>query len=137
MVEEGHLKKETEAMVCGGYWDNPIKTDRKVIYKRSDMVVIDREENTFSSVDFAIPMDHRIKEKEEEKIDKYMDLAVEVRRRFRVKTVTAPIVLRALGTVPGKLQELLKKLEIEDITGSLQNTVLISLAVILRKVLNL
>ena len=137
MVEEGHLKKETGAMVCGGYWDKPIKTDRKVSYKRSDMVVIDREENTFCSVDFAIPMDHRIKEKEEEKIDKYMGLAVEVRRRFRVNTVTVPIVLRALGTVPGKLLELLKKLEIEDITGSLQNTVLISPAVILRKVLNL
>ena len=52
------------------YWDKPIKTDRKVKYNRPDVVVIDREE---------------------EKIDKYMDLAVEVRRQFRVKTVIVPI----------------------------------------------
>ena len=34
--------------------------------------MIDREENTWYIVDFAIPMDHHVKEKEEEKIEKYM-----------------------------------------------------------------
>ena len=66
------------------------------------MVVIDREENMWYIVDFAIPMDHHVKEKEEEKIDKYMDLAAEFRRKFRVKTVIVPIVLGALETVPRK-----------------------------------
>ena len=75
------------------------------------MVVIDREENMWYIVDFAIPMDHHVKEKEEEKIDKYMDLAAEVRRQFRVKTVIVPIVLGALGTVPAKVSESLKKLK--------------------------
>ena len=69
-------------------------------------------------MDFAIPMDHHVKEKEEEKIDKYMDLAAEVRRQFRVKTVIVPIVLGALGTVPAKLSKSLEKLEIDDVTGS-------------------
>ena len=100
------------------YWDKPIKTDRKVSYNRPDVVVIDREENTWYIVDFAIPMDHHVKEKEEEKIDKYMDLAAEVRRQFRVKTVIVPIVLGALGTVPAKLSKSLEKLEIDDVTGS-------------------
>ena len=31
-------------------------------------------------VDFAIAKDHHVKEKEEKKIDKYMDLAAKVRR---------------------------------------------------------
>ena len=75
------------------------------------MVVIDREENMWYTVDFAIPMDHHVKEKEEEKIDKYMDFAAEVRRQFRVKTVIVPIVLGALGTVPAKVSESLKKLK--------------------------
>ena len=66
-----------------------------------------------------------------------MDLVVEVRKRFRVTAVTVPIVLRALVTVPGKLSESLEKLEIEDIIESLQNIVLISPTVILRRVLNL
>ena len=47
------------------YWDKPIKADRKVSYNRLDVVVIDREENTWYIVDFAIPMDHHVKEKEE------------------------------------------------------------------------
>ena len=48
-----------------------------------------------------------------------MDLAAEVRRQFSVKTVIVPIVLGALGTVLAKRSESLKKLEIEDIIGSL------------------
>ena len=48
-------------------------------------------------------MDHHVKEKEEEKIDKQMDLVAEVRRQFWVKTAIVPIVLGALGTVPAKL----------------------------------
>ena len=101
------------------YCNKPVKIDRKVSYNRPDVVVIDREENTWYIVSFAIPVDHHVKEKEEEKIDKYMDLAVDVRRQFRVQTMIVSIVLGAFGTVPAKLSESLKKLEIEDVTGSL------------------
>ena len=52
------------------YLDKLLKTDRKVSYSRPDVVVIDREESMWYIVDFAIPMDHHVKEKEEEKIDK-------------------------------------------------------------------
>ena len=73
-------------------------------HNRPDAVVIDREENTCYIVDFAIPMNHHVKEKEKEKIDKYMDLAAEVRRQFRVKTVIVPIVLGALETTEQNYQ---------------------------------
>ena len=101
------------------------------------MVVIDREENTWHIVDFAIPMDHHVKEKEEEKIDKYMDLAAEVRSQFRVKTVIVPIVLGALGTVQAELSKSFENLEIDDVIGRLQTAVLISTTATLRRVLNL
>ena len=94
---------ETDDGKVAIYWDKPIKTDRKVSYSRPDVVMIGRGENTWYIVDFAIPKDHHVKEKEEEKIDKYMDLAAEVRMQFRVKTVIVLIVLGALGTVPAKL----------------------------------
>ena len=103
----------------------------------ANVVVIDREENMWYILDFANPMDHHVKEKKEEKIDKYMDLAAEIRRKFSVKTVIVPIVLGALETVPTKLSESLEKLEIEDVIGSLQTAVLLSTAAILRRVLNL
>ena len=37
-------------------------------YNRPDVVAIDREENTWYIVDFAIPMDHHVKEKEEKRL---------------------------------------------------------------------
>ena len=83
------------------------------------MVVIDREEKTWYIVDFAIPMDHHVKEKEEENIDKDMDFAAEVREQFRVKTVTVPITIGALGTVPAKLSKLIEKLVKDDVIESL------------------
>ena len=82
-------------------------------------------------------MDHHVKEKEEEKNDKYRYLTAEVRRKFRVKTVIVPIVLEALGTVSAKLSKSLGKLEIDDVIGSLQTAVLVSTTAILRRVLNL
>ena len=64
-------------------------------------------------------------------------MAAETRRQFRVKTVIVAIVMGALGTVPAKVSESLKKLEIEDVTVSLQTAVLLSTTAILTRVLNL
>ena len=49
-----------------------------------------------------------VKEKEEEKIDKYIDLVAEVRRKFMGKAAIVPIVLENLGTVSAKPPESLK-----------------------------
>ena len=62
------------------YWDKQIKADRKVTYNRSDVVAINREENTCYIPDFAIPMDYHVKRKGGGKIEKDMDLAAEVSR---------------------------------------------------------
>ena len=72
---------------------------------------------------------------EKEKIDKYINLAAYARRHFRVKTVIVPIVSGASGTVPAKLSELLEKLEIKDIIGSLQTAILIFTTAMVRRVL--
>ena len=79
------------------YWDKPIKTDWQVSYNRPDVVVIDREENTWYSGDFAIPIDHHVTENSEENIDKYMDFEAEARTQFKLKTVIVQIVLELWG----------------------------------------
>ena len=48
-------------------------------------------------MDFVIPIDHHVKGKKEQKNDKYMDLAAEVRRQFSVKTVIVSVVSGDLG----------------------------------------
>ena len=59
-------------------------------------------------MDFAVPAHHRVKLKESEKRDKYLDLARELKKKLcYIKVTVIPIVLSALGLVEG-----LEKLEI-------------------------
>ena len=50
-------------------------------------------------VDFAVPADHRIKLKESEKNDKYLDFARELKKLLKMKMTFIQIVIGALGTV--------------------------------------
>ena len=49
-------------------------------------------------VDFAVPVDHRVKLKESEKKDKYLDLAWELKKLRNMKVTVIPTVISALGT---------------------------------------
>ena len=50
-------------------------------------------------VDFAVSADHRIKLKECEKRDKYLNLARELKKLWNMKVTIIPIVIGAFGTV--------------------------------------
>ena len=50
-------------------------------------------------MDFAVPADHRIKLKDCEKKDKYLDLARELKKLWNMQVTIIPIVIGALGTV--------------------------------------
>ena len=58
-------------------WDLDIHTDHLISAKRSDLMINNKKKTTCKIVDFAVPADHRIKLKECEKKDKYLDLARE------------------------------------------------------------
>ena len=61
------------------------------------------KKRTCRIVDFAIPADHRIKIKENEKRDKFFDLGREVKKLWSMKLTVIPIVIGALGTIPKDL----------------------------------
>ena len=73
-------------------------------YNRPDVVVIDREENTWHIVDFAIPMDHHVKENEKEKINKYMDW------QLRLEESDCTNCFRSFGDSPGKTIGIARKI---------------------------
>ena len=50
-------------------------------------------------MDFPVLADHRVKLKESEKKDKYLDLAKELKKLWNMKVTFIPIVIGALGTV--------------------------------------
>ena len=57
-------------------------------------------------------MDHRINLKESEKKDKYLDLARELKKMWKMKVTIVPIVIGALGTITKGLLKGLGYLEI-------------------------
>ena len=65
-------------------------------------------------VDFAVLTDHRIKLKECEKRDKYLDLARELKKLWHMKVTIIPIVIGAFGTVTKGLLKGLEDLEVGD-----------------------
>ena len=56
-------------------------------------------------VEFAVPADHRIKLKEYEKKDKYLNFARELKKLWNMKVIIIPIVIGAFGTVTKGLQK--------------------------------
>ena len=109
-------------------WDFEIQTDKEISAKRTDLVTVKKKEGTCRIVDFAVPADHRRKLKENEKRDKYLDLARELKRPWNMKMTVIPIVIRALGKIP---KGLIKQLEDLEIRGR-QETINTSVASFLK-----
>ena len=86
-------------------------------------------------VDFAVPADHRIKLKECEKKDKYLDLDKELKKLWNMKVTIIPIVIGAFGTVTKGLLKWQEDLEVGGRVETIQTTTLLRTARILRRVL--
>ena len=86
-------------------------------------------------MDFAVAADHRIKLKECEKKDKYLDLARELKRLWNMKVTIVPIVICAFGTIAKGLLKGLEDLEVGRRVETIQMTALLKTARILRRVL--
>ena len=81
-------------------WDFTIQTDNEIKARRPDMINKDKEQYTCTIIDFAVSYDSRIELKEKEKIDKYQDLAIELKRLWNTKVTVVPIVFGSLGAIP-------------------------------------
>ena len=61
-------------------WDFHIHMDHLIPARRPDLIIINKKKRICKIVDFAVPVDHRIKLKDCEKQDKYNDLARELEK---------------------------------------------------------
>ena len=120
---------------CKILWDFTIQTDHVIEAKRPDMIVVEKRNKCCKIIDFAIPYDSRIEEKEVEKVVKYQDLARELKKLWKMKTMVIPIVIGTFGTVPKDLKKRLENIGIETKIDELQKSVILNTARILRKVL--
>ena len=85
-------------------------------------------------MDLAVPAYHRVKLKENEKNDKYLDLARELKKLLNMKVTFIPIVIGAFGSVTKGLLKGLKDLKMRKGEGTIQSTTLLKLARLLRRV---
>ena len=114
-------------------WDFNIQTDHLIQATRPDLIIINKKKKrTCKTVDFAVPADHRIKLKECEKKDKYLDLAREL---WIMQVTIIPIVIGAFGTVTKGLLKGLEDLEVGGRVETIQTTAPLRTARILRRVL--
>ena len=87
-------------------------------------------------MDITSPWDHRVCEKEGDKIEKYQDLKREIGRLWGIRHLeVVPVVVGALGVVSKRLNAWLEKLGVTFRNGMLQKTALLGTARILRKLL--
>ena len=63
-------------------------------------------------MNFPVPGDHRVKLKENEKRNKYLNFARELKKLWNMKVTVIPIVIGVLGTVTKGLVKGLEDLEI-------------------------
>ena len=116
-------------------WDFNIQTDHLIPARRPDLIIINKKKRTCKRVDFAVPADHRIKLKECEKKDKYLDLARELKKLWNMQVTIIPIVIGAFRTVTKGLLKGREDLEVGGRVETIQTTALLRTARILRRVL--
>ena len=87
-------------------------------------------------MDTASPWDHRVYEKECEKIEKYQDLKREIGTLSGIRHLeVVPVVVGALGVVSKRFDAWLEERSVTIGTKLLQKTALLGTARILRKLL--
>ena len=116
-------------------WDFNVGTDHLISARRPDLIIINKKKRICKIVNFAFPADHRIKMKECEKKDKFLDLARELKKLWNMKATIIPIVNGALGTVTKGYLKGLEELEVGERVETIQTTTLLRTARILRRVL--
>jgi len=85
--------------------------DRVIEHRWPDIVVVDKDNKKALLIDIAVPADARVEEKEQEKMDRYQDVASELNSLWKLETKVIPIVVGALGLVQKGLEKNLKKLD--------------------------
>ena len=119
-------------------WDSPIITEKKVGANRPDVVIHNRKEKSAMIIDFSVPNDINIVAKTAEKLIKYRDLEVEIKKGWNLKTVkTVPIVIGALGAVSTDHKHYLKFISNKIDAKIVQKTALLGTANILWCVLGM
>ena len=88
--------------------DFSIQTNRVIEARKPDMVAVDKKDRSCKIIDFAVPGDSRIEEKEKDKKEKYQGLGRELQKISNVKVKIILLVVDLLGAIPKQFGNRLK-----------------------------
>ena len=91
-------------------------------------MLINKIKRTSHLADFAIPKDNRVRLKESEKVNKFMDLARKLKNQWNMKVTVIPSGTGTLGIIAKNLEKRLRELELKERIEILQTTTLLRLA---------
>ena len=100
--------------------------------RRPDLIIINKKRELAK---FTVPADHRIKLKECEKKNTYLDLASELKKLWNMQVTIISNLIGAFGIVTKGLQKGLEDLEVGGRVETIQTTTILRTARILRRVL--
>ena len=119
-------------------WDMTIYTDKKLKHNRPDITVMQRNTKEWTLIDIAVPAVKNVSKTEQEKVEKYQDLAFEMKRCHGASKVSVvPIIVEALGITIKSTRTWHRQIELPVVIGSVQLAAVLGTAHILRKVLGL
>ena len=113
-------------------WDFDIQTDHLILARPCNN---QQKKKICKIVEFSVPTDHRIKLKECEKRDKFLHLAIELKKKklWNMKVTIIPIMIGVFSTVTKELLKGLEDLEVGGREETIHSTALLKTARILRR----
>jgi len=133
-----HVPKSVETSQGGKVtilWNQQVQTDRTIPNNKPDIIIRVNAKGTCMLIDVAISGDRNAIKKEAEKILKYKNLTVEIKRMWNVKTKVIPVIIAVTGTVSKSFRKYVSNTPGNHEVKELQKTAILGTAHILRKVL--
>jgi hypothetical protein len=112
-----------------------VQTDRTIPNNKPDIIIQDNGKGTCMLIDVAISGDRNVIKKEAEKILKYKDLTIEIKRMWNAKTRVIPVIIGANGTISKSFRKYVSNIPGNHEVKELQKTAILGTAHIIRKVL--
>ena len=91
------LEAKKENDFCKILWCFNVQANLTIKAQRLDMIVIEKDQKQRIIINSTVPYGSRIKLKENEKTEKYQDLARELKKLQNIQVKIIPVVIGALG----------------------------------------
>ncbi|KAF2890547.1 hypothetical protein ILUMI_15626 [Ignelater luminosus] len=118
-------------------WNQSVITDRTINYNKPDIILMNKEHKKTYLVEIAVPLPNNLQRRHTEKIQKYIELAAEIKDMWEQQEVKIiPTILSATAVIPHTLHRAIQQLQMpEMIYKEMQQTVILDTYALTRKFL--